>query len=163
MHQRWKAHQGKHPQNEGDEYSGEETGGEGDGLEMMVERWRRRMGKMVSVVKEKEGEMAEEEMTQKAHSKVYQEGEGKRDHPQRSLRKKNVGSKNETRQKSHHARCTSDDPRDPNIDSPCAHHCSQGKHTQPTEQSVWCVLAGQEGHSTHIQTYEELNSQENDQ
>ena len=57
MHQRWKARQGKHPQDEGDEYSGEETVREGDGLEMMVERWRRRMGKMVSVVKEKEGEV----------------------------------------------------------------------------------------------------------
>ena len=54
MHQRWKAHQGKHPQNEGDEYSEEEMVREGDGLEMMVERWRRRMEKMGSVVNEKE-------------------------------------------------------------------------------------------------------------
>ena len=42
-----KAHQGRHPQYEGDEYSGEETVREGDGLEMTVERWRRRMEKMV--------------------------------------------------------------------------------------------------------------------
>ena len=54
MHQRWKARQGKHPQYEGDEYSGEETVREGDGLEMMVERRRRRMGNMVSVVNENE-------------------------------------------------------------------------------------------------------------
>ena len=53
MHQRWKARQGRHPQNEGDEYSGEGTVREGDELEMMVERWRRRMEKMGSVVKEK--------------------------------------------------------------------------------------------------------------
>ena len=38
----------------GDEYSGEGTVREGDGLEMMVERSRRRMGKMVSVVKKRE-------------------------------------------------------------------------------------------------------------
>ena len=37
-HQRWKAHQGRHPQYEGDEYSGEETMREGDGLKMMVKR-----------------------------------------------------------------------------------------------------------------------------
>ena len=40
MHQRWKArqeNQGKHPQYEGDEYSGEEMVREGDGLEMIVE------------------------------------------------------------------------------------------------------------------------------
>ena len=54
MHQRWKARQEKHPQNEGDEYSGEETVREGDRLKMMVERWRRRMEKMVPVVKENE-------------------------------------------------------------------------------------------------------------
>ena len=54
MRQRWKARQEKHPQNEGDEYSGEETVREGDGLEMMVERWRRRMEKMGPVVNEKE-------------------------------------------------------------------------------------------------------------
>ena len=54
MHQRWKARQGKHPQYEGGEYSGEETVREGDGLEMMVERWRRRMRKMLSVVNENE-------------------------------------------------------------------------------------------------------------
>ena len=54
VHQRWKAHQRKHPQNEGDEYSGEKMVRGGDGLEMMVERWRRRMEKMGSVVNEKE-------------------------------------------------------------------------------------------------------------
>ena len=54
MHQRWKAHQRQYPQYENVEYSGEEMVREGDGLEMMVERWRRRMGKMVSMVKEKE-------------------------------------------------------------------------------------------------------------
>ena len=52
MHQRWKARQGRHPQDKGDEYSGEGTVREGDGLDMMVERWRR-MEKMGSVVKEK--------------------------------------------------------------------------------------------------------------
>ena len=87
MHQRWKAHQEKHPQNEGDEYSGEETVREGDGLEMMVESSRRRMGKMVSVVKEKEGEVqAEEEKHEEAHSMVYQGEEEKKDRPQRSSR-----------------------------------------------------------------------------
>ena len=57
MHQRWKAHQGKHAEYEGDDYSGEEMVREGDGLEMMgkivsvvSESWRRRMGKIVSVV-----------------------------------------------------------------------------------------------------------------
>ena len=54
MHQRCKARQRRHPQDEGEEYSGEETVREGDGLETMVERWRRRVEKMVSVVKEKE-------------------------------------------------------------------------------------------------------------
>ena len=87
MHQRWKAHQGKHPQNEGDEYSEEEMVREGDGLEMMVESWRRRMGKMVSVVKEKEGEVqAEEEKHEEAHSRVYQGEEERKDHPQGSSR-----------------------------------------------------------------------------
>ena len=87
MHQRWKAHQGKHPQNEGGEYSEEEMVREGDGLEMMVESWRRRMGKMVSVVKEKEGEVqAEEEKHEEAHSRVYQGEEEKKDRPQRSSR-----------------------------------------------------------------------------
>ena len=119
---------------------------------------------MVSVVKEKEGEVqAEEEKHEEAHSRVYQGEEEKKDRPQRSSRKKDVGSKNETRQKSHHARCVSDDQQNPSSNSPCAHHCSQGKHTQPTEHSVWCVLEGQEEHSTRIQTYEELNSQECDQ
>ena len=166
MHQRWKARQtrqGKHPQYEDGEYNGEETGREDDGLEMMVERWRRRMEKTGSAMNEKELKVPEEEVTHEAHSRVYREGEGKKGRPQRNSRKKNVGSKNGTRQKSHHARCASDDPQDPNIDSPCAHHCSQGKRTQPTEQSVWCVLVGQEGHSTNIQTYEELSSQEIDQ
>ena len=143
MRQRWKARQEKHPQNEGDEYSGEEMVREGDGLEMMVERWRRRMGKMVSVVKEKEGEVQEEEVKHGAHSRVYREEGEKKDRPQRSSRKKDVGSKSETRQRSHHARCANDDQQDPSSDSPCAHHCSQEKHTQPSEQSVWCVLAGQ--------------------
>ena len=60
---------------------------EGDGLEMMVERWRRRMGKMVSVVKEKEEEVqAEEEKHEEAHSRVYQGEEEKKDRPQRSSR-----------------------------------------------------------------------------
>ena len=54
MYQRWKAHQGKHPQNEGDEYSEEEMVREDDGLEMMVEKWRSRMEKMGTVVNEKE-------------------------------------------------------------------------------------------------------------
>ena len=54
MHQRWKARQRRHPQYDIGEYSGEETVREGDGLERMVERWRRRMGKMVSVVNENE-------------------------------------------------------------------------------------------------------------
>ena len=54
MHQRWKARQRRHPQYEIGEYSGEGTVREGDGLEMMVERWRRRMEKMGSVVNEKE-------------------------------------------------------------------------------------------------------------
>ena len=54
MHQRWKARQRRHPQDEGDEYSGEGTVREDDGLEMMVERWRRRMEKTGSVVNEKE-------------------------------------------------------------------------------------------------------------
>ena len=54
MHQRWEDRQRRHPQYEGDEYSGEETVREGDGLEMMVERWRRRMEKTVSVGNEKE-------------------------------------------------------------------------------------------------------------
>ena len=86
MHQRWKAHQGKHPQNEGDEYSEEEMVREDDGLEMMVESWRR-MGKMVSVVKEKEEEVqAEEEKHEEAHSRVYQGEEEKKDRPQRSSR-----------------------------------------------------------------------------
>ena len=53
-------------------------------------------------------------MTHEAHSRVYREGEGKKGRPQRNSRKKNVGSKNETRQKSHHARCASDGPQDPN-------------------------------------------------
>ena len=53
MQQRWKALQRRHPQDEGDEYSGEETGREDDRLEMMVERWRRRMEKTGSVVNEK--------------------------------------------------------------------------------------------------------------
>ena len=53
-HQRWNAHQGRLPQYEGDEYSGEGMVREGDGLEMMVERWRRRMEKTGSVVNEKE-------------------------------------------------------------------------------------------------------------
>ena len=114
------------------------------------------------MAKEKGGEVPEGEMTQEAHSRMYREGEEKRDHPHRNSRKKDVGSKNDTRQKSHRARCASDNQQDPNNDSPCAHHCSQGKHTQPTEQLVWCVLAGQVGHSTHIQTYEELSSQERD-
>uniref|UniRef100_M8CYM6 Tify domain-containing protein n=1 Tax=Aegilops tauschii TaxID=37682 RepID=M8CYM6_AEGTA len=39
-------HKGNHPQDEGAEYSGEETVREGDGLEMMVERWRR-MGRLM--------------------------------------------------------------------------------------------------------------------
>ena len=82
MHQRWKACQEKHPHNEGDEYSGEETVREGDGREMVVERWRRRMGKMVSVVKEKEGKVqVEEEKQEEAHSKVYQGEEEKQDRP----------------------------------------------------------------------------------
>ena len=110
MHQRWKARQRRHPQYEIDEYSGEETGREGDGLERMGERWRRRMEKTGLVVKEKEGEVPEEEVTHEAHSRVYREGEGKKGHRQRNSRKKNMGSKNETRQKSHHARCASDDP-----------------------------------------------------
>ena len=118
---------------------------------------------MGSEVNEKEGEVSEEEVTHEAHSRVYRGEEGKKGRPQRSSRKKNVGSKSETRQKSHHARCASDDPLDPNIDSPCAHHCSQGKHTQLTEQSVWCVLGGQEEHSRCIQTYEELSSLGSDQ
>ena len=53
-HQRWKAHQGKHPQNEGDAYSEEEMVREGDGLDMKGEKWRRRMKKTVSVRNEKE-------------------------------------------------------------------------------------------------------------
>ena len=101
-------------------------------------------------------------MTHEAHNRVYREEEGKRGRPQRNLRKKDVGSKDETHQKSHHVRCASDDLQDPNIDSPCAHRCSQGRHTQPTKQSVWCVLGGQEEHSIHIQTYEELSSRESD-
>ena len=54
MHQRWKARQGRHPQYEGDEYSGEEKVREGDGLERMGKRWRRTMEKMVSAVNESE-------------------------------------------------------------------------------------------------------------
>ena len=54
MHQRGKARQEKHPQNKGDKYSGEETVREGDGLEMMVERCRRRRENTGSVVNEKE-------------------------------------------------------------------------------------------------------------
>ena len=118
---------------------------------------------MVSVVNEKEWEGQEEEVRHEARSKVYRGEEEKKYRPQRSSRKKDVGSRSETHQRSYHAKCASDDQQGPNSDSPCAHHCSQGKHTQPTEQSVWCVLAGQEGHITHIQTYEGLSSQENDQ
>lgn len=69
VHQRWEARQRRHPQYEIDEYSGEETVREGDGLEMMVERWRRRMKKMGSVVNEKKGEVPEEEVTHEAHSR----------------------------------------------------------------------------------------------
>ena len=57
MHQRWKARQAsqeKHPQDEGGEYSGVKTVREVDGLEMMVEMWRRRMVKRVSMVNEDE-------------------------------------------------------------------------------------------------------------
>ena len=54
MQQRWKARQRRHPQDESDEYSEEETVREGDGWEMMAERWRRRMERMVWVVSEKE-------------------------------------------------------------------------------------------------------------
>ena len=87
MHQRWKARQRRHPQYEIDEYSGKETMREGDRLERMGERWRRRMGKMVSVVKEKEEEVqAEEEKHEEAHSRVYQGEEEKKDRPQRSSR-----------------------------------------------------------------------------
>ena len=53
MHQRWKARQRRHPQYGIGEYSGEEMVREGDGLEMIVERWRRRMEKTGSVVNEK--------------------------------------------------------------------------------------------------------------
>ena len=60
---------------------------------------------MGSVVREKGGEVPEEEVTYEAHSRVYREGEGKKGRPQRNSRKKDVGSKNETRQKSHHERC----------------------------------------------------------
>ena len=28
--------------------------------------------------------------------------------------------------------------------NPCAHHCTRERHTQPTEQLVWCVHAEQE-------------------
>ena len=82
---------------------------EGDGLEMMVERWRRRMEKTGPVVNEKEREVPEEEVTHKAQSRMHQEGDGKKGHPQRDSRKKNVGSKNETHQKSRLERYASDD------------------------------------------------------
>ena len=119
-------------------------------------------GRVVAVEKE-EGDVPEEGERHEAQREMCREEEEKRYHPQRSSRRKDADSKNETHQKSHHAKCTADDQPDPNIDNPCAHHCSQERHTQPTEQSVWCVPAGQEEHSTHSQTYEELSSQENDQ
>ena len=68
----------------------------------------------------------------------------------------------ETHQKSHHVKYADDDQQDPNIGNPCAHHCTRERHTQPTEQLVWCVHAEQEEHSTHTQTDEERSSQEND-
>ena len=104
-----------------------------------------------------------EEERHEAQREMCQEGEGRKARPQKSSRRKDEGSKNETHRRSHHAKCATDDQQDPNIDNPCAHHCSQERHTQPTEQSVWCVPVGQEEHSTHSQTYEELSSQENDQ
>ena len=51
---------------------------EGDGLDMMVERWRRRMERMGSVVREKEGEVPEEEVKHEAHSRGNREGEEKK-------------------------------------------------------------------------------------
>ena len=81
MHPRWKARQRQYPQYENVEYSGEETVREGDELERMGEKWRRRREKTGSEVNEKEGEVPEEEVTHEAHSRVYREGEGKRDRP----------------------------------------------------------------------------------
>ena len=48
---------------------------------------------MGSVVKEKEGEMQEEEVKHEAHSRAYREEEEKKYRPRRSSRKKDVGSK----------------------------------------------------------------------
>ena len=74
VHQRWEARQRRHPQYEIDEYSGEETVREGDGLEMMVERWRRRMEKTGSVVNEKE----EDAVTSAAEAVDEEPGESRR-------------------------------------------------------------------------------------
>ena len=62
---------------------------EGDGLEMMVERWRRRMERMGSVVRERMEPAVREkggEVLYVAHSGVYQGEEEKKDRPQRSSR-----------------------------------------------------------------------------
>ena len=74
-----------------------------------------------------------------------------------------AGRRDEIHQRSHPGKYASDDRQDPNTDSPYAHHYIQERHTQQTEQSVWCVHEGQAKHSKHNQTNEAPNNLENDQ
>ena len=74
-----------------------------------------------------------------------------------------AGKRDETHQKSHPGKYASGDRQDPNTDSPYAHQCIRERHTQQTEQKVWCVFEGQGEHSRHNQTNEALNNQEDDQ
>ena len=82
--------------------------------------------------KEKERDVPEGGERHKAQKRMCQEEEERKNHPQRSVKRKDVDIRSETHQKSHHAKCAAYDKPDPNSDNPCAHHCNKEKHTQPT-------------------------------